>query len=58
MSMELRGAQKGGGMPTPLSAPSCLVAASRTSRLPLQVYWIVFVPRKILTKVSFRLDSV
>ena len=58
MSVELRGAHDGGGAPTPLGAPSCLVAASRSSRLQLQVLWIVFVPRKIIAKVSFRLDSV
>ena len=52
MSMELRGAHEGGG------APSYLVDASRSSRLPLQVSWFAFVPRKILTKVSFRWDSV
>ena len=54
-SVELRGAHEGGGAPTPLGAPSCLVAASQSSGLPLQVFWIAFVPRKIIAKVSFRL---
>ena len=57
-SVELRGAHEGGGTPTPPGAPSCLVAATRSSRLQLQVFWIAFVPRKILAKVSFHLDSV
>ena len=39
----------------PLGAPSCLVAASRSSRLQLQVAWIAFGPRKIIVNVSFRL---
>ena len=58
MSVELRGAHEGGGRAYPLGAPSCLVAASRSSRLQLQVFWFAFVPRKIIAKVSFRLDSV
>ena len=57
MSVELHGAHEGGGAPTPLGAPSCLVAASRSSRLQLQVFRIAFVPRKIIAKVSFRLYS-
>ena len=48
-SVELRGAHEAGG------APSFLVAASRNSRLPLQVSWFAFDPRKIIAKVSFRL---
>ena len=52
-SGELRGAHEGGGAPTPLGAPSCLVAALRSSRLQLQVFWIAFIPRKIIAKVSF-----
>ena len=52
MSVELRGAHEGG------SVPSCLVAASWRSRLQLQVFWFAFSPRKIIAKVSFRLDSV
>ena len=51
-SVELRGAHEGG------SAPSYLVAASRSSRLQLQVFWFVFGPIKIIAKVSFHLDSV
>ena len=58
MSVELRGAHKGGGAPTSLGVPSYLVDVSRSSRLPLQVSWFAFVPRKIPVKVSFRLDSV
>ena len=50
--VELRGAHKGGG------APSYLVEASRSSRIPLQVSWIEFVPKIPLPEVSFRLDSV
>ena len=46
------------GRAYPLGAPSCLVAASRSSRLQLQVFWLAFGPRKIIAKVSFRLDSV
>ena len=51
-SVELRGAHKGGG------APSCLVAASLHLLIHLQVFWFAFSPRKIIVKVSFRLDSV
>ena len=58
MSVELHGAHDGGGAPTPLGAPSCSVAALRSSRLQLQVFWIAFVPRNIIMKVSFCLDSV
>ena len=57
-SVELRGAHEGGGAPTPLGAPSCLVAASFLSWRPLQVSWIALVPKRPLPKVSFRLDSV
>ena len=42
----------------PLGAPSCLVASSLLSWRPLQVSWIMFVPKITLPKVSFRLDSV
>ena len=56
--VELRGAHVGGRHAYPLGAPSCLVASSRSSRLPHQVSWVAFVPRKILAKVSFHLDSV
>ena len=49
---------RGRGRAYPLGAPSCLVAASRSSRLQLQVFWIAFGPRKIIAKVSFCLDSV
>ena len=52
MSVEL--ADEGGGAPTPLGAPSCLVAASWRSRLQLQVFWFALGPRKIIV----RLDSV
>ena len=51
-SVEPRGAHEGGG------APSFLVAALLPLRLHLQVFWFAFGPRKIITKVSFRLDSV
>ena len=51
-----RGGHEGGGRPPPsLGRAPCLVEASRTSRLVLQVSWVAFVPRKILPKVSFRL---
>ena len=46
------GAHKGGG------TPSVLVAASWLLRLHPQVSWLSFGPRKIIAKVSFRLDSV
>ena len=49
---------RGWGRAYPLGAPSCLVAASWCSRLQLQVFWFAFGPRKIIMKVSFRLDSV
>ena len=53
-SVELRGAHEGGCAPTPWARPP----ASWSSRLQLQVFWIAFGPRKIIAKVSFRLDSV
>src|SRR3990170_2504279 len=53
-----RGPRGWGARLPPLGAPSCLVASSRSSRLQLQVFWIAFGPRKIIAKVSFRLDSV
>ena len=49
---------RGWGRAYPLGAPSCLVAASLRLRLHLQVSWFAFGPRKIIAKVSFRLDSV
>ena len=56
MSSNQAGSHEVGGRAYPsLGAPSCLVAASLRLWLPLQVSWIVFVPRKILVKVSFRL---
>ena len=57
-SVELRGANEGGGAPTPLGAPSYLVATSWLPLRPLQVSWIAFVPKMILVKVSFHLDSI
>ena len=39
-------------------ARPCLVEASWTPRLVLQVSRVAFVPRQILAKVSFHLDSV
>ena len=57
-SVELRGAHEGGGAPTPLGAPSCLVEASRSSILPLQVSWFAFVPedpREGFVPFGFRL---
>ena len=57
-SSNQQGGHEPGGAPTPLGAPSYLVDASRTSGLPLQVSWSTFVPRKILAKVLFHLDSV
>ena len=39
-------------------APSYLVEASAASWLALQVLWTTFVPKILLPKVSFRLDSV
>ena len=47
-----------GGVPYPLGVPSVLVAASWLLRLHLQVSWFGYGPRKIIAKVSFRLDSV
>ena len=47
-----------GGAPTPLGAPSYLVAVSLLPRRPLQVSWIAFVPKIMFPKVSSRLDSV
>ena len=58
MSRELRGTHEVGGTPYPLGAPSTLVAASLSLRLHLQVSWFASSPRKIIAKVSFRLDSV
>ena len=55
---EPREAHEGGGVPYPLGAPSCLVASSSRLRLHLQVFLFAFDPRKIIAKVSFRLDSV
>jgi len=52
------GPMRVGACLAPLGAPSCLMASSWSSRLRLQVFWFVFGPRKIITKVSFRLDSV
>ena len=49
---------RGRGAPTPLGAPPCLVASSFLSWRPLQVLWIMFVPKITFPKVSFRLDSV
>ena len=49
---------RGWGRAYLLGTPSCLVASSWSSRLRLQVCWIAFGPRKIIAKVSFRLDSV
>ena len=51
------GAHETGGAPY-RGAPSFLVGASATSWLALQVLWITFVPKIMLPKVSFRLDSV
>ena len=42
----------------PGGAPSCLVATSLLPCRPLQVSWIAFVPKRLLPKVSFRLDSI
>ena len=47
-----------GARPTPVGAPSILVAASWLLRLHLQVSWLSFGPRKIIANVSFRLYSV
>ena len=58
MSVELRVAHKCGDHAYPLGAPSCHVVSSWNSRLLFQVFWISFGPRKIIAKVSFRLDSV
>ena len=55
--MDLHGAHEGGGAPTPLGAPPCLVASSLLALHSLQVSWIVFVPKITLPEVSFRLDS-
>ena len=48
---------RGRGAP-PWGAPCTLVAALAASWHPLQVSWIVFVPKRLLPKVSFHLDSV
>ena len=53
-----RGPRGWGARPTPLCAPSVLVAASWLLRLHLQVSWLSSGPRKIIAKVLFRLDSV
>ena len=54
-----QGGHKGWGTrPTPMGAPSILVAASWLFRLDLQVSGVSSGPRKIIAKVSFRLDSV
>ena len=53
-----RGPQDKGARPVGVGAPSTLVAASDASWLALQVLWITFVPKIMLPKVSFRLDSV
>ena len=55
---ESRAAHEGGGCAYPLGAPSCLVASLLRHRLHVQVFWFAFCPRKIIAKVSFRLDSV
>ena len=47
-----------GARPTPVAAPSTLVAASWLLRLHLQVSWVSSGPRKIIAEVLFRLDSV
>ena len=57
-SRNKRGVHEVVGAPTPLGAPSCFVVASWRSRLQLQVFWFACGPRKIITKVSFCLDSV
>ena len=57
-SGKLRGGHEAGGRVHPLGAPSTLVVASVASWLALQVLWIAFLPKIMLPKVSFRLDSV
>ena len=52
------GRHEAGGAPTPLGAPSYLMATSFLPWRPLQVSLIAFVPKITLLKVSFRLDSV
>ena len=52
------GAHEIGGAPYMGAAPSYLVAASAASWLALQVLRITFVPKIMLPKVSFRLDSI
>ena len=53
-----RGPQDRGVYPEEVGTPSCLVTASTASWLALQFLWITFVPKIMLPKVSFRLDSV
>ena len=53
-----RGPQDRGARPVGVGVPSTLVAASTASWLSLQVLWITFVPKIMLPKVSFCLDSV
>ena len=49
---------RGRGRPPLLGALAPLVASSAASCHPLQVSWITFVAKRLLLKVSFRLDSV
>ena len=53
-----RGPRDRGARPGGVGTPSYLVAASAASCLALQVLWITFIPKIMLPKVSFHLDSV
>ena len=53
-----RGPRDRGARPVGVGAPSYLVAASAAAWLALQFLWIMFVPKIMLPKVSFHLDSV
>ena len=55
-SGELRGAHEGGGVPTPLGVPSCLVAASWRSRLQLEIFWFAFGPKIQLNEHLFVIE--
>ena len=52
-----RSVRRGTRGPRGWRAPPCLVASSLVAWRPLQVYWIAFVPKTTLLKVSFHLYS-
>ena len=54
----LEGPTRVEGTPRGVDVPPHLVASSMLPWLELQVFWIMFVPKITLPKVSFRFDSV